>query len=134
MITFSDAVIEDRLKALTRALDAKSTGGKLLLYGGIQPAAGTATSQTVLVELVFPKPSAVSVVNKILTIANPVADMALADGAVTWARLVDGDGGWVADCDAGGQESTAVVRIQNENGEVFAGGSVTVTLAQLKEV
>ena len=40
MMTFSDAVIADRLKALTRALDAKATGGKLLLYGGTQPAAG----------------------------------------------------------------------------------------------
>lgn len=134
MMTFSDAVIEDRLKALTRALDAKASGGKLLLYSGTQPAAGAATAQTVLVELVFPKPSAVTVANKILTIANPVADMALADGTATWARLVDGDGIWIADCDAGGQSSTAVVRIQNETGEVFAGGSVTVTLAQLKEV
>lgn len=134
MITFSDAVISDRLKALTRALDAKTAGGKLLLYGGTQPAAGASTSQTVLCELVFPKPSAGTVANKILSINNPAAAMALADGTVTWARLVDGDNVWIADCDAGGQGSTAVVRIQNENGEVYAGGSVTVALAQLKEV
>ena len=134
MMTFSDAVIADRLKALTRALDAKTSGGKLRLYGGTQPAAGATTSQTLLCELVFPKPSAGSVSNKILSINNPAAAMALADGTVTWARLVDGDNVWIADCNAGGQASTAVVRIQNADGTVYAGGSVTVTLAQLKEV
>lgn len=133
-ISFSNAVITDRLTALTRALDAAATGGKLLLYGGTQPLAGATTAEALLCEMVFPKPSAGTVANKILSINNPAPGMALANGTVTWARLVDGDGVWIADCDAGEQDSSAVVRIQNESAEIYAGGMVSVLVAQLKEV
>lgn len=134
MIVFSDAVINDRLKALTRALDAKSSPGKLQIYGGTAPEAGQATSETLLCELNFPKPSAGNFSSKTLVINNPDPALALANGAATWARLVDGAGVWVADCSAGGQGSTAVVQIQNADGAIYAGGNVTVTLAQIKEV
>lgn len=134
MMSFSNAVKSDRLQAFTRALDAGNSGGKIKLYGGVQPVAGAAHSQELLSELVLPKPSAVSVENGVLTIAAPFSAMALLDGAVTWCRLTDSAGNWVADCNAGGAESTAVFRIQNANGEVFAGGQVIVNQAQLKEV
>ncbi len=134
MISFSNAVKSDRLQAFTRALDAGSGGGKIRLYGGTQPAVGAAHSQTLLCELTLPKPSAFSVANGILTIASPFSGMALINGAVKWCRLSDSAGNFVADCDAGGSTSTAVFRIQNEAGEVFAGGQVIVNQAQLKEV
>ncbi|QPF36521.1 hypothetical protein H0S57_08155 [Acinetobacter johnsonii] len=134
MISFSNAVKSDRLQAFTRALDAGSGGGKIRLYGGTQPAAGAAHSQALLCELTLPKPSAISVTGGILTIASPFSGMALMDGVVTWCRLSDSAGSFVADCDAGGSASTAVFRIQNEAGEVFAGGQVIVNQAQLKEV
>ena len=134
MISFSNAVKSDRLQAFTRALDAGGGGGRIRLYGGIQPVAGAAHSQTLLCELVLPKPSAASVTNGILTIASPFSAMALVSGTVTWCRLSDSAGNFVADCDAGGSASTAVFRIQNEAGEVFAGGQVIVNQAQLKEV
>ncbi|WHP06751.1 hypothetical protein QLH32_04575 [Acinetobacter corruptisaponis] len=134
MITFSNAVINDRLLALTRALDANSNPGKLLIYGGTAPVAGQSTSETLLCELTFPKPSAGNYSNKTLAINNPNPALALASGTVTWARLVDGSNAWVADCNAGGQGSNAVVQVQNENGELYAGGNVTVTLAQIAEV
>lgn len=134
MISFSNAVKSDRLQAFTRALDAGSGGGKIRLYGGAPPTAGAVHSQTLLCELVLPKPSAVSVTNGILTIASPFSAMALVSGTVTWCRISDSAGNFVADCDAGGSASTAVFRIQNEAGEVFAGGQVIVNQAQLKEV
>ncbi|WP_180089458.1 hypothetical protein [Acinetobacter sp. YH12219] len=133
-ISFSNAVKSDRLQAFTRALDAGSAGGKIKLYGGAQPPAGTTHSQQLLCELTLPKPSASGVTDGILTIAAPFSGMALLDGTVTWCRLTDAAGLWVADCNAGGSESTAVFRIQNVNGEVFAGGQVIVSQAQLKEV
>lgn len=134
MIDFSDSIISDRLQAFTRALDAGDAGGKIMLYGGTKPTPNATHSQTLLCELSFKKPSAVSVDNKILTIDSPFSAMALVDGNVTWCRLIDSNGNWVADCDAGGQSSNAVFRIQNENGEVYAGGQVIVNQAQLKEV
>lgn len=133
-ITFSNAVKSDRLQAFTRALDSGNAGGKIKLYGGTQPPAGTTHTQQLLCELILPKPSASGVSNGILTIAAPFSGMALLDGTVSWCRLSDSAGNWVADCDAGGSESTAVFRIQNANGEVFAGGQVIVSQAQLKEV
>ena len=133
-LVFSNVVKSDRLQAFTRALDAGAAGGKIKLYGGTQPPAGTTHSQQLLCELTLPKPSASGVVNGILTIAAPFSGMALLDGTVSWCRLSDSAGNWVADCDAGGSESTAVFRIQNANGEVFAGGQVIVSQSQLKEV
>lgn len=133
-LVFSNAVKSDRLQAFTRALDAGAAGGKIKLYGGVQPVAGTTHSQQLLSELILPKPSAAGVTNGILTIAAPFSGMALLDGVVTWCRLSDSVGNWVADCDAGGSASNAVFRIQNENGEVFAGGQVIISQAQLKEV
>lgn len=133
-LIFSNNVKADRLQAFTRALDGGTGGAKIKLYSGIQPSAGAAHSQQLLCELTIPKPSAVSVSNGILTIAAPFSAMALLDGVVTWCRLTDSAGNWVADCDAGGAESTAVFRIQNASGEVFAGGQVIVNQAQLKEV
>lgn len=133
-INFSDSVKSDRLQAFTRALDAGGAGGKIKLYGGTQPEAGAVHSQELLSELTIPKPSAVGVENGILTIAAPFSALALADGIVTWCRLMDSEGNWVADCNAGGSASNAVLRIQNANGEVFAGGQVIVSQAQLKEV
>lgn len=134
MIDFSDPVISDRLQAFTRALDAGDSGGKIKLYGGTKPAPNGSHTQTLLCELSFKKPSALNVVNKVLTLDSPFSAMALVDGTVSWCRLSDSNGNWVADCDAGGQTSNAVFRIQNENGEVYAGGQVIVNQAQLKEV
>lgn len=133
-LVFSNNVKADRLQAFTRALDGGTGGAKIKLYGGVQPSAGTAHSQPLLCELTIPKPSAVNVSNGVLTIAAPFSAMALLDGVVTWCRLTDSAGNWVADCDAGGSESTAVFRILNTDGEVFAGGQVIVNQAQLKEV
>lgn len=134
MITFSDAVINDRLQALTRALDAKSKPGKLLIYAGNAPTAGAITSETLLCELTFQKVSAGNFNNKTLVINNPSPTIALANGIATWARIQDGDGVWVADCSAGAQGSNAVVQIQNSTGDLYAGGNVSVVMAQIKEV
>lgn len=133
-LNFSSAVVADRLQAFTRAIDAGEGGGKIKLYSGTKPSPGMAHTQTLLCELTLPKPSSVSVVNGVLTIAAPFSAMALLDGVVTWCRLTDSSDNWVADCDAGGTSSSAVFRINNENGEIFAGGQVVVSVAQLKEV
>ena len=79
ILTFSNAVKSDRLQAFTRALDAGGAGGKIKLYGGVQPASGAAHSQELLSELILPKPSAVSVENGVLTITAPFSAMALLD-------------------------------------------------------
>lgn len=133
-IVFSNSVISDRLQAFTRALDAGEGGGKIKLYGGTQPPAGASHTQSLLCELSLPKPSVISVSDGILTISSPFSALAVLDGVVAWCRLSDSNNNWVADCSAGGAQSGAVFRINNENGEVFAGGQVVVSQALLREV
>lgn len=125
MIVFAPSVIADRLKALSRALDAGGAGGKILLYGGTRPAAGAAASGP-LVTFTLHWPCLAGVTGGTLTLQNPDPAMATATGTVTWARFTDSTGAWVLDCDAGGLIDVA--------GAVQAGGEVTLTLASLSEV
>lgn len=132
MISFSDAVVSDRLRALTRALDADPAGGKLLIYGGAQPTPGASASGA-LVTLNFPLPSLDSVTGSTLTLNEPPATMVDVTGDATWGRLTDGAGVWIADVTVGATGSGAVIVINSASTTIYAGAQLTVTVATLTE-
>ena len=131
-ISFSAAVVSDRLRALTRALDSGGTGGKLLIYGGTQPAAG-ASASGVLAIFTFPVPSLDGVTGSTLTLNEPPAALVSATGDATWGRLTDGAGNWIADVTVGVTGSGAVIVIDSDTPTVYAGAQLTVTVATLTE-
>lgn len=139
MISFSQSVISDRLQALTRAIDASNAPGKLLIYSGPVPLPGQPPDTAIqLCALLFPKPSLAGVAGKVLTLLNPAPSLVIATGTAAWARLVSGNGDYVADLDVGLPLSAAAVRLNNGADplslNLYAGGEITVTLATLQEV
>lgn len=139
MITFSQTVISDRLQALTRALDTDDTPGKLLIYSAPIPSPGQAAGAAIaLCSLSFPKPSLSGVAGKVLTLINPAPGIVTATGVAAWARLVTGNGVYIADLDVGLPLSAAAVVLDNGADvptlTLYAGGEITVTLATLQEL
>lgn len=125
-ISINSSVVEDRARALSRALDADTSPGELKIYSGTQPAAGGTPSGTLLVSMTFPKPSADSFSAGVLTLHEPASNLALADGLATWARLEDGAGNWVADCTVGATGSGEPIIIIAATADIYAGGTVSV--------
>lgn len=139
--TYSQAVISDRLQALTRRLDADPVlPGRLLIYSAPRPASGQPPATAVLLaQLVFPKPSLDNVTGNVLTLLNPATALAQATGEAHWARLQNGASQFVADASAGIDPQTCVVLLRKPNGDLadtamlYAGGELSVTLAQHAE-
>jgi len=139
-LNFAQAVVADRLQALSRALDADSTPAKINIYTGPRPAPGAAvTNQTLLASTSFQKPSSGGVSNNVLTlnyVGGPV--LAVGTGVAVWARFVSGAGIYVADMDVSLQKNldgtAGVGEVQLDNTQVYAGGAVTITgVASLTE-
>lgn len=143
MIFISSSIIEDRLKALCRALDKDSTGakpqpGKIMVYSGPQPSApnGALTADNIkLVELILPLNTAGTFSSPALVINPPVGNsQVLADGTLSWARLTSGDGTWCLDCHVGKTGDKAPIIFKVSSLQVFAGGMVGVESMRALEV
>lgn len=133
MIAFSDAIISDRLRAFTRALDTGTGSSTLKVYTGTRPARNAAiTSETLLVSFVFPKPSLIGVVGSVLSFNQPPMASVAETGIGTWGRFNDGDGAFIADCSVGLAGSGADVELSHT--QLYQGGEVTCTVGNLSEV
>lgn len=135
MFTMSSAVISDRLQALTRRLDSGGQAGRLKLYTLPRPAAGQpAGSAVLLAELPFKYPSLDVVVGKVLTLRNPDTTLAQVTGEVGWGRMESSVGEWIADGDVGITGDTdKEFLIDGGSTLIYAGGEISVSVAQLQE-
>lgn len=145
MIEFSNAVISDRLQALTRAIDSDPVNnGKLLIYGGVRPSKGAevAEQHPLLATLIFPRPSLDHVLVNTLSLHNPATALIQVAGLATWARIVNGADQFVADLSVGveGSGADAILRRVVDGGEItaantmlYAGGIASVALMKLTE-
>lgn len=132
MIALATPVKNARLTVIAQALDAGVSPGVLEIYTAPRPAPGEAiTNQRLLVEIPFPKPCSAGVDNGLLTFA-PIDDaLCKQTGQAAWARFRDGDGHPVADGEVGLIGSGTEVELSTL--ALFAGGAVTVTVADLTE-
>lgn len=114
------------LAAVRDRVDAGAGPGKLRIYSGAQPASADDApgGATLLAELEFSEPCAGEPVDGSLEF-DPITkeDAALATATATWARVVNGDGDTVFDCDVGEAGTTVVL---NET-DLVAGGPVSIT-------
>ncbi len=138
MMWVSQAVVADRLRALTRALDGAATPGKLLVYGAPNPGPGQAPGAARLLSTsVFSAASEAGLMGKRQALSLPSSALMQLTGEAAWARLVDGAGNFVADLDVGLPGSAAALWIDNQRTPVdlmlYAGGAFDLSLAEQVE-
>ncbi len=132
MIELSEAVRMSRLQVVANAVDNAATQGLLLIYSAPRPDAGMpVTTQRLLAQIEFKKPSTDVLENGVLYFRRPDETIALASATATWARITNGASMWVADVDVGVTGSGAEIELSSV--ELLAGGSVSITLAELTE-
>jgi hypothetical protein len=131
-IALADTIRTIRATAILTAFDAGSGPAVMYFYTVPQPAKGAEiTSQTLLGSVTFSDPAGV-LADCVLTM-SPIADDILADndGVITWARILDGDGVFVADLTV--TNNTGAGPIKMASTQVYAGGIIRVTAAVLTE-
>lgn len=128
-VGFVTALRNARLDAITAKLDAGSGAGKLRIYNGSRPATGGAAT-TLLAELTLSDPSAPAASAGALTLNAITQDSAAdATGTATWARLVDSDGNFVADCSVGAAAADIILNTVS----IVAGAIVSISSAVFTE-
>lgn len=112
--------------ALFDAAAGSPNAGYIRIYDGTQPTNGgdAITTQKLLAELRFGDPAFGSASNGTIT-ANAIArdDSANDTGTASWARLLDGDGNFIADVDVG----TSGATINLNTTSLVSGGPVEIT-------
>lgn len=130
---YAQAVRDIRLAAFAVVLDSATTPGKLRIYTGPRPGAGISiTTEILLAEIIFEKPSVDSIVDNVLTFKEVEDVLAVGTGEPVWARFLNGDGVWVADADVS-DDPGDFPGVLIDTLAVYAGGQVSVTLATLVE-
>lgn len=119
-----------RLNLVRDAIDAAVSAGTVKIYSGTRPATGGAISgPTLLTSGTFSDPSAPNASGGELTFSAITYTDAVADGTATWARIADGDGNFVADCDVGTSGSGAEIILNSTS--FVTGGPVTHVSAKI---
>lgn len=136
LVEFSNAVISDRLQALTRALDLDPVlPGKLLIYSAAWPGRGVAPAPAnqLLATFTFNRPSLGGVTFKTLTLNALGTTLVAVSGEAAWARMTDGAGGFVCDLDVSlpGLGGAVELTTANNTLTLYAGGELSATLARL---
>ena len=122
-----------RLVALRDFMDTGPGVARLRIYGNTRPAStSTALGVAPLVELPLLKPCG-TIDAGALTLAPGAAALNAGSGAAVWARLINGAGDAVLDCDAGAVGNAAVEVWITGGGAagamLFEGGETTLVSA-----
>ena len=125
-----------RMEVLADAIDATSNPGYFTIYSGDRPetTGGSLSSENVeLVTFTFALPCASSVANGVLTLdhASIAPEDALNTGTASWARVCDGDGELVMDCDVTRTGQGGDITVNTD--DFVQGAAVSVTAATLTD-
>lgn len=100
-IEISTGLNEARLQATANHIDSGAGAGYFAIYGGTRAAnIATAPGTTALVQIELTEPCG-SVTAGVLNLTAADVGMVANSGLATWARLFNGDGQAVLDCDCG---------------------------------
>lgn len=87
-----------RLQLIADLADGAATPAKLEFYSGSRPAEPGGTPTTLQCEIILDDPcAALDPTDSILIFTDGLEGVRIDDETITWARLVDGDGDFVAD-------------------------------------
>ncbi|MEN9317348.1 MAG: hypothetical protein RIS35_3741 [Pseudomonadota bacterium] len=121
MISISQAHADARLEGSRTLMIAGTARPKLRIYGATRPVNGAAPGSPLLVEIEL-NPASAEVSNGALTIQQFAPGLIVATGQPTWARIVNGNGAHVLDCDAGGPGASTEIVVSAAT--LYQGGRV----------
>jgi len=99
-LAIAPALQQARLAATLAAL---GSGARVRIHGGERPIAGADAPAPALAEVPLANPPGVIAGGKIvLAAADPKGVLIAHTGQAAWARIVDGAGQWLLDCDVSG--------------------------------
>lgn len=100
--------------------------GMIRIYSGIQPSGpgSKVTAQELLVELIFSSPCAPIPTDGVLIFNEIGLGESILTGKATWARITNGDGKAVFDCDVGSVGSGAILELNSV--DVVMGGPIRI--------
>jgi hypothetical protein len=126
MITISAVHNNARLQATLDFLVLGSQRPKVSIYGNTRPVTGAAPGASPLVEIEL-NPSSAVISNGTLSIQQFAPGLIMSTGTATWARIVNGNGAHVLDCDAGGPDDLTEIIVSAE--VLYLGGRVLLVSA-----
>jgi len=110
-VEISTAHNEARLTGTRTFMDSGAANARIRIYDGTRPALGGAAT-TLLVEIVLAKPCGTVAANKLtLQADDPAGYEVVAAGSATWARIVNGNGDLVLDCDVSDPAGSGEVKL-----------------------
>lgn len=122
-VGYSTDVRNARLQVVADAVNGGSGAGKLRIYDGLRPATG-GTVTNLLAEFTLPNPFEDSISGGVLTADAISSATASGTGTATWFRIIDGDGTFVLDGDAGGTGSGKELELSSTS--ISSGQTVTI--------
>jgi hypothetical protein len=127
-IKFATAIRNSRAGSIATAIDAGATPGTLKLYTGSRPATSGGAidpfNNILLGTLTFSKPCSASIDNGVLTFSAIAQDTAADNnGTASWARINNGDGGYVMDLDVSNNSGSGDIKL-NEIIEIEISGFI----------
>jgi hypothetical protein len=132
-LSLNVTVRNSRAQQIFNALDANTNPGVWQFYTAPRPTlpGDAVTTQTLLGTCTLSKPSG-TVSAGVATFASITDDaLADADGYVAWVRMLDGAGGWVADCDVTLTSGAGPIKLPSLR--IYQGGTIHVATAVLTE-
>lgn len=130
MIGFSTAIRTARAQAILNAIEADTGAGTIVFYKGTRPATGGAANSSDILGTCTMSDPAGSVANGVLTFGAITPDIgADQTGTVTWARMLGGQGTFIADFSVGTSGTDIIVNTTS----FIAGGPISISSATITE-
>lgn len=118
-ISFKVAAMQGRLKRL----DEGSNPAAVLVFGVARPGAGTDPGVGPLAAILLTKPAGtVNLETGDLTLTQEEDGLIVSTGIAVWCRVINGDGAFCFDMDAGQEGSGAEAQLANT--QLYAGGAL----------
>lgn len=97
-------------------------------YDSVRPTTpGDPTAGTVLATLHFAKPCASLISHQLVfTQDDPGADIIAVQGSASWARIYNGAGTWMADCDVTNAAGSGPLKISGTTGTLLYAGALVI--------
>lgn len=133
-ITINSILKQTRANTIKTAIDAGSGAGLIRFYADPRPASGAAPTGALLGTITLTDPcGTVDSAGLHLTAAS--VTQAVADGVITWARVLDSTSTYVFDADVRdpGAYDAAIADFLINSQQVYAGGYLVLASALLAE-